>query len=685
MSDRDPKDLLRPLVGLSVYDKLVVTLDSSMEWKLRLVDTRGEHYGNSTAARRDFPDRFPQCHVVNEGKVFVVPVTDISATVIDALWPKEQIEFDEEAKLLFDYHLAVAKQQTASMVRTAKYHEWCVLRDTEKRAGLAVTEPQFVDDFTFAGELHPSVHQRVGRANCNHTDGYGLFMEQGTGKTGCVIGRVDAESPDPALGKQLYRVIIVAPKNVRQNWYNEFDRFSTVEGRVIVLRGGDALQRRTDLLQGCVPQTPTQEYVVFVMSYECLVNTLETILIIPWNLAVLDESHFIKWPRTKRAKAAFQLRDVSKARMCLTGTPVCNTPVDLFGQLEFMREGGSGFSNFEAFRRFYGVFKITDPGRGIKRLVDVQNLPFMRERLARMCFAVRKDEALPDLPSKMYDIKEVEMSKQQAEIYKAIQDQLYYEIQSDLDDTSKTMNPQNILTKLLRLAQITSGFLTLDPVVDLESGEQVAPKVIEAIDPNPKLERLITLLKNGVPEDSDDYDPDDGRYVENEDSKVIIAATWVWDLFTIQRRLEDEGFEHVLFYGGTKDWDREEAVRRFNDDPTCRIFLVNAAAGGVGLNLLGYDYWNNPKPLRTTNCDHVVFYSQSWSHPQRAQLEDRPHRTGSRVGVRYTDLVVPGTIDEEIRARVVNKKRMALEVQDLRSVLARVLGRDVNVTEKETL
>jgi DNA repair protein RAD16 len=132
--------------------------------------------------------------------------------------------------------------------------------------------------------------------------------------------------------------------------------------------------------------------------------------------------------------------------------------------------------------------------------------------------------------------------------------------------------------------------------------------------------------------------------------------------------LTADGIDCVSFYGKTSDEQRKEAERRFNEDPNCKVFL-GTSAGGTGLNLLGYkphcpdDY--------TTNADHVIYYSQNWS--PRTQMEDRNHRKGTRCNVRYTDLVVPKTIDEEIRARVIGKKIHALEVGDIREILQAVL------------
>jgi hypothetical protein len=163
------------------------------------------------------------------------------------------------------------------------------------------------------------------------------------------------------------------------------------------------------------------------------------------------------------------------------------------------------------------------------------------------------------------------------------------------------------------------------------------------------------------------------------------------------------------------------AVWKFNCDPNCTVFIGNPAAGGTGLNLLGYDTkLYKPEPvmegvnqiaaivmdndwmsynemdcrweedpngincfdsyekhyvktaLPPTYCDHVIYYAQNWSYPHRAQSEDRAHRRGTTTHVRYTDLVVPGSIDEEIRVRVVEKKVSATKIQDVRSVLQRI-------------
>lgn len=656
-------ELLKPLRLLST-DRLKVTLHGKKQDEFLLHTTNSLSSPErplfpGDAARGDFPMRFPERKEV-EGSFntrWVVPTTDVSAHLIARLWPSAQVSMSDDAGIVYTYLLATLEQQKAAVKRTAEYHEHVRLRPLIQRH--AVPTPQFVDDFPLKNGHKPMLHQRVGKANSEGSEGFGEFMEQGCGKTLTIIGEVDQLCQQPLENGRLFRVLIVAPKNVRANWAREFERFSAQPGRVTVLRGG-AVERIKAILYSMVPQVPNQKYTVVVCSYEGLCRSWDTIGKLEWDLAVLDEAHFIKWPRTARAQHAFKLRDVSKRRRALTGTPVCNTPMDLFAQLEFLREGGSGFKTFEAFRKFYGVYVTTDAARGVKRLVDVQNLPFMRERLARMSFIVKKEEAMPDLPPKVYDVSEVEMTPEQEQLYETVANQLYLEIQDEMSGgDTRAMSINNILTKLLRLAQITSGFLTFDAIKDLDSGETLSPKIVQAITPNPKIEAVLKMLKEKEP---------------NE--KTIIWATWIHDIRTVSEALENAGIDHVTFWGGTSENDRKLAEERFNGDPSCRVLVANQACGGTGLNLVGYDWWEQEPKLKT-NTTHEVFLSQNWSHPQRSQAEDRACRRGQRTSVRITDLCVPNTIDEEIRARVTNKRAMALEVQDLREVLRRVLGKEV--------
>jgi SNF2 family DNA or RNA helicase len=415
------------------------------------------------------------------------------------------------------------------------------------------------------------------------------------------------------------------------------------------------MNRVRSILEGIASCREPERWLTVVTSYDGMQNTWEVIGNVKWDLAVLDESHYIKRASTKRSASCMKLREIARQRMCLTGTPVTNVMFDLFTQLEFLGEGLSGFNNLEQFRSFYGKFVDTSQG---KVLVDYANLPLMKERLARLAFIIRKEEALPELPDKLYDVHEVSMTPEQAEFYVKLRDQLVSEIEDELsrdDKNGRHVTVNNILVKLLRLAQVTSGFVGLDRELS-DDGLTLQPRRVDRFDPNPKLEALVELLKD-----------------KGLGDKTIVWACFTQDVKSIRARLEHEGINCVTFMGSTSEADRDAAVSAFNRDPSCNVFIGNPTAGGTGLNLLGYDV-DAPPEQQTTNCNHVIYYSQNWSMTARAQSEDRAHRRGTRGNVRVTDLAVPGTIDEEIRVRVTRKMISAYMIQDVRGILDRLVA-----------
>ena len=470
-------------------------------------------------------------------------------------------------------------------------------------------------------------------------------------------GRV-AELRAASKNDRMYRVFIVCPKNVRVNWREEFIRFATVPGKVAVLRGGQLT--RAKLLVEAFQAEDGCKWTAVVASYETVRRSWNAIKMIEWDLVVLDESHYIKRASTQRFKTMIKLRELANQRMVLTGTPITNTMLDLWAQLEFLGDGLSGFRSWQNFKTYYGKWERRQHGNV---LVGYKNVPLMQERLTRLAYLIRKEQALPELPEKLFDVHEVEMSKEQRDYYLKIRTQLLVEIETEMAEAEadgRVLTVNNVLTRMLRLAQVTSGFITWDAQYS-DDGDEISARVVDRIDPNPKVEALVELLK-----------------AEGPKEKAIVWACWVQDIKTIRARLEQEGIDCVTFYGATKDADREEAVRRFNEDPACRVFVGNPAAGGVGLNLVGYDYWNDP-PSQDTRASHEIYFSQNWSPTARSQSEDRAHRRGTRGNVRITDLVVPGTIDEEIRTRVLGKHMRAYEIQDVRAIMNRLLETDPEI------
>jgi SNF2 family DNA or RNA helicase len=612
---------------------------------------------------RTWAAKFPESkHIVKNHSTlsYELPITDMVVERINACIPRSNITFaDIETQLMYERVLlrGIEADKAAEIYADFKHNN-------------KVPDHKFV----FSSEFPLAGFQQVGLVNSLQTDAYALFMEQGTGKTPIGVAMVcnEAEKHFAKLNR-MYRSIIVCPKNVRTNWENEFQKFATTSGKVTILQG-TWFNRVHQLIKAFI-QEDDCKYTVVVCSYETLSQSWKAIEAVvkmmpgaKWDLALLDESHYIKNGLTKRFKYAKLLRDMSIRKSILTGTPITNTALDLYTQLEFLGQGYSGFYDYKYFRAFFARHRM-DQATGREVYDGLQNVPFMQERLARYTYIVRQTEVQKDLPDRVYDTIEVEMTDYQKSVYERIRDEMLIEIESQLSSSeNKMMTINNVLTRLLKLAQVTSGFISYSQVLDEMTGELLTPASIDRLDPDPKLEELVELLKAKKPEE-----------------KTIVWSCWVPNIKTIAARLKIEGIDCVTFYGDTNDNDRADAVYRFNCVPECKVFIGNPGAGGTGLNLIGYPPEGHEIYRQTgktpddweTNCNHVIYYSQDWSMVKRSQSEKRAHRRGTRGPVRITDLVVPHTVDTEIRAAVLDKTTRALEISDLRKILERLISMEL--------
>jgi len=597
------------------------------------------HQWASADASRTWLARIPERKQHDTHNEWLLAATDFTAIVIHVLWKhQDAIVFKSDAART-KYNFLIARF-VAQLQEAAHRGEYKLLNE------LPPAPPDFID--------HPQLplrrHQLAALFTTHYLDSCALHMGMGTGKTAVAVARICLEARRRRKrGGGPLLALIVAPKNVRHNWGIEFHRFATAPGKLTVLRGG-LLARVKQITEVMMPDVDRDEsmYSVVISSYNGVVKTYDALRMIPWDICVLDEAHNIKNVYAKRWKTFMRLRDICTKRMELTGTPITNSPLDLFPQLEFLGEGLSGFMKWEKFRSFYCKLEKTHDGRMSVR--GYKNLPLMSERLARISFVVTKEEALPDLPPKTLDVIECEMGELQREIYQKVCAELLVEVESTLaSDRPAAMTIENVLTSLLRLAQITAGMIRWDPECDINN-VPIGPPRVEFFDDCPKLEALM----------------EDIQSLEKLD-KALVWCCFIPVVERISRRLTELGVDHVTFTGRTSDADRIDAVERFNNDPACKIFLGNPAAGGEGLNLCGYDREHPDTSL--TNCCRVLIYAQNWSSVKRAQSEDRPHRDGTRVPVQVRDFIIPGTIEEEIRTRVLDMRQRALNIQDIAQIL----------------
>jgi SNF2 family DNA or RNA helicase len=329
-------------------------------------------------------------------------------------------------------------------------------------------------------------------------------------------------------------------------------------------------------------------------------------------MMIIDESTTIKNKSAKRTKNISKLGKYVKYKRILTGSPITKSPLDLFSQCAFLDTALLGFDSFYAFQARYAVMKqINMGGRSVLLPQYFTNLDELEQKLKIFSFRVKKEDCL-DLPEKLYQKRLIQLPEEQRKVY----DQLKKNAYSILQD--KEVSFANKLTEILRLHQVTNGFVKTD------EGE------ITTFDKCPKLKELFNLL-------------------DEAEGKFIIWANYVQNIETIIKKLgEVYGKESVVsIYGAVTTEHRQEAVKRFQNDPQCRFLVGNPSTGGYGLTL--------------TSASYVVYFSNSYNLEVRQQSEDRAHRIGQTRNVVYIDILAEKTIDEMIVSALKRKVKISSE------------------------
>lgn len=480
----------------------------------------------------------------------------------------------------------------------------------------------------------PLHHQLEAFTISKDAKAFAYLCEQGTGKTKIAIDKTAY-----LYGKgQINALLVVAPNGVHRNWiinevpkhmpdYTQFrsawysSSMKAAERITFdkLYEPGDALR----VLAINIEAVSTEKGRKVVEKYLRTFNVH----------FIVDESSKIKHYSTQRTKHIIKLGKLAKYRTIATGTPVTQSPLDIFGQFLFLDDHILNTSSFYAFKARYAELlddsspilrhiKQRTGGRNSPQIIATdkngqpmyKNLDELNRLIAPHSFRVLKKDCL-DLPEKVYQRRYFELDAEQKRIYKEIKENLRIEF---ADGNFEAMSK---LTAVLRLQQVTCGVVP-DPVL----GER---DIFENPEQNPRIKTLLDLL-------------------EEVSGKVIIWARFRKDIQTISKMLEKEWpGSTVLYYGDVSSDDRAVAMKRFQEDDQIRFFVGTQAAGGTGLTL--------------TAASTVVYYSNTFSLEDRLQSEDRAHRIGQKNAVTYYDLEAIDSIDK----RIISALRMKKDVANL--------------------
>lgn len=429
--------------------------------------------------------------------------------------------------------------------------------------------------------------------------GCALLMEMGTGKTITSIAITGALSN----AGRIRRALIVAPLSILGVWEEEFQKFADFPYALAVLSGTGS--RKLDTLRhmtGAVLQ-------VVVVNYESAWRMEKDLLAWRPDLIIADEGHKIKTHNIAASKAMHRLGAKAGYRLLLTGTVITNKAIDVFSQFKFLNPAIFGQS-FYAFRsRYFDMVGYGNHTPVLKKSKEAE----LTEKLHSISFRATKAECL-DLPEITDVIRQVELEPAALRIYRGLVKESYAEL------SGGEVTAPNILTRLLRLSQLTGGFIGND--------ETAAVEQVSAA----KLSALEDILDS----------------VAAEGKKLVIIARFIPEIKAICKLLEKRGLRYSYITGEVKN--RDEQVSAFQNDPAVMAFVGQIATAGLGITL--------------TAASTMVFYSLDYSMSNFEQTKARIHRVGQRMPCTYLYLVARGTVDEKVLLALKNKADLARTLVD---------------------
>ena len=406
----------------------------------------------------------------------------------------------------------------------------------------------------------------LGARGCNLI----LADEMGLGKT---VQTIALLASDP--GKTM-PALVVCPTSLLENWVREMEKFAP-SLKVLAITGHD----RGKLWENALFHD------VCVCSYALIKRDAEQVRKLHFKYLILDEAQHIKNPSTGNSQICKSIE--ADHKLVLTGTPLENSPEDLWSIFEFLHPGLLGSQT--AFRRNY-----------IQAGSTSESLAELSLRIAPFILRRRKNEVYAEIPPKTEQLLYCEMDEAQRQLY----DRFLTESREQfarIKNGDVSVSRFDILTSLLRMRQVCC-----DPALLPEKGNGPLRSA--------KTELLKELLLETL---------DSGH-------KVLLFSQFTSLLTIVRSWLDSEGIRYEYLDGSTRD--RMERVDSFNHTPEIPLFLLSLKAGGLGLNL--------------TAADTVILYDPWWNPAAEAQAADRTHRIGQTKSVNIIKLLVKHSVEEKV-------------------------------------
>lgn len=434
-----------------------------------------------------------------------------------------------------------------------------------------------------------------------------LAMDMGTGKTRVAIDVVNDR-------RDVWRVLVVCPKAVINVWPKELAKHTDgVSYSCYTRQPGKIADEAKRLKEFITPRgiPGVKRYVIINYDSVWRRELGETVLKAGFDMVILDESHRAKAAGSKVSRFLALLGKRVKYRLCLSGTPMANSPLDVYGQYRFLDPSIYG-TNHSAFMQEYAV--MGGPER--RFVVGYKNQRQLNEKfqsIAYQCSMADVSQRLK-LPEQLPPTtREVQLPARDMRTLRELSKEFIAEC-----STGNTIVVNNVLTRALRMQQIAAGFC----------------QTVEGPGSPAEIEDLNTAKADALLDYLEDID---------RSERVVVFCQFKHDLDTIHivaQKCGRPSFELSGRGNGLDWWKRAEGG----------VLAVQIQAGAEGVDM--------------TCSNHAVYFTLPYSLALYDQSKARLYRPGQTRPVSFVHLIAEGTIDELIYQSLIRKRNLIDAIKD---------------------
>ena len=439
--------------------------------------------------------------------------------------------------------------------------------------------------------------QSIGWGGC-------LADDMGLGKTIQMLAFIQNQ----VNKNKTFAALVIVPTSLIFNWENEIKKFApklTIHSYV----GSNRNDTQIDFIKNNITLT----------TYGLARIDIEKLKAVTFNVVILDESQAIKNNQSQIAKAV-KLLD-AKNKFVMTGTPIENSTMDLYSQLDFVNPTmlGSEEQFKQNFANAIDKNKDEEAATYLKKIIQ----PFLLNR--------KKQQVAKDLPEKTETILYCEMAQDQRRVYEHYKEKIKADLIEKIDSVGLAKSGMYVLQGLLKLRQICND-----------------AKLISDADYSKISSVKTTILFENIEE------------LIAENHKVLVFSFFSSMLDLLEVSFNKRKIKTVKITGEVTN--RQSLVNQFQTDTDTKVFLISLKAGGFGLNL--------------TEADYVFMFDPWWNPAVEQQAIDRTHRIGQTKNVFAYKLICKDTIEEKILALQLKKKAVSDDIINVDNAILKQLKKE---------